>query len=162
MFKSRIESFQSLRAENNSKYLHNKRDAGILWTLIMRQQNRLRTLENNIKTEFFSNQGFSKNANSNRKYIPRKTWNRYSAFLTCQQQIYNQSVESKQVFDEQIHSNMGKGTAVEGRISIQVKSIKTLPIWATALNELSLIENDISSLSFMDCYDIANIIAVAA
>jgi hypothetical protein len=112
-----------------------------------------------VKDEFFYEPG-----RVQRKNIPRKTWHRHSAFLVYRQQM--NTLQTRRVVDadrlQNTQSNVEGKITAETRISFHVKSIRPLPVWATALNELSVIENDMSTLRLMEIHQPSSIIAEAA
>lgn len=133
-------------------------DSSALVAFIQRQQRKVFTAEQNIKQEFF----FDK-SDFDRKNIPHKTWKRHSAFLIYRQQINNkQKPQSRMETDQYLDAIINQAIVSEERISFRVKSIRPLPVWATALSDLSVIDNDLSSLRFMETHSVTNITAEAA
>jgi hypothetical protein len=126
---------------NNSK---NK-----IWTAyISLQQQKAGNMESDRKDEFFYGIGYT-----NRKKIPHKTWKRHSAFLHYMQEQKVQKPKSVREEDRPTAAatmtSVSEANRTQARISFKVTSIKRLPIWATALNEMALIENDISPFRLM-------------
>jgi hypothetical protein len=134
----------------------NKNKSGFWVTLIVRHQQKVGAVERSIKEEFFYG-----NEYTGRKNIPHKTWKRHSAFLVYGQQLNNLQAKRAMQVSQQTCS-YAKQSDPKARLSFQVKSIKPLPIWATALNDMSLIENDWSSLRFMEIRTPTNVTAEAA
>ena len=125
---------------------------------VQSQQQKAEIDEQSVKDAFFFDHGYS-----NWKHIPRKTWKRHSALLVERQKKMD-SLQSTSAFTigAEIVSTGEKLPVDETRISFQVKAIKTLPVWASAMNEMSMVENDLSSLRLMQFHTIPNITAEAA
>lgn len=129
-----------------------------IWeSFFLYQQQKADVTEQSIKEEFFYGTHYI-----HRKSISHRIWKRHSAFLVYHQKINNLRRDSVLKTAHQLESISNELTVADTRISFQVKSFKQLPIWATALNDISLIENDMSSLRFMKVRSRLKITAQAA
>jgi len=129
----------------------------ILDSFILSQQQKAQVSEQSVKDKFFFDTDYV-----NWKNIPRKTWSRHSAFLVHRQKANNLKRITTLETGAEIEPTVSKPPAVETRISFQVTLIRPLPVWATALNELSMIDSDLSSLRLMKVRKIQNIIIAEA
>jgi hypothetical protein len=109
---------------------------GMWESFILRQQQKAGITEQHTKEEFFYD-----SHRAGRKNIHHRAWQRHSAFLVYHQKVNNLQPGLKQ---------NNKMSVTDARISFQVESITQLPVWATSLNEMCFIENDLSSLRFME------------
>jgi hypothetical protein len=134
----------------------NKNKFGFWAILIVRQKQKFSAAERGIKEEFFYG-----NEYAGRKNIPNKTWRRHSAFLVYGQKLDNLHTKQATQVSRQSGS-IAKQSDATARIIFQVKSIKPLPTWATVLNDMSLIENDMSSLRFMEIRALSHVTSEAA
>jgi hypothetical protein len=137
-----------------------KKNSPSIWeSFILYQQQKAGVAEQSIKDEFFYGSDYT-----GRKNIPHKTWKRHSAFLVYRQRVNKNNLHRGLTLktDDQVEPVRNELSVAETRISFQIKSIKLLPIWATALNDISLIENDMSSLRLMEVRSRVKITAEAA
>ncbi|WP_455201182.1 hypothetical protein [Kaarinaea lacus] len=130
--------------------------AGIISTFIINDEQKSKDAKRNIKDEFYFRKFEA------RRNIPHRTWKRHSALLhyhqqqTRQQQVKALSPGHESDFqaeavteaERQAALNIDTPAVNNLRLSFRVKSIRLLPIWASALSDLSLIEDDLSSLRF--------------
>lgn len=104
------------------------------------------------------------------KNIPSRTWKRHSALLVYQQrskaayreQMHNQHIKQARESVQKDALSVEPQAFVKSRMSFRVKSIRILPIWSSALSEMSAIEGDLSSLRFMESRPLVNKINKAA
>lgn len=105
-----------------------------------------------------------------RKNIPRRTWKRHSALLVYQQQskvanraqMHNQQINQARESVQKDALSVEPQALVKTRMSFHVKSIRVLPVWSSALGDMSVIEDDVSSLCLMECRPLVNKIKKAA
>jgi hypothetical protein len=125
-----------------------KSNSGMWDSFILRQQQKSGITEQHTKEGFFYGAH-----RAGQKNIHHRAWQRHSAFLVYHQKVINLQHGLK-------HNN--KMLVTDARISFQVESIRQLPVWATSLNEMSTIENDISSLRLMEFRTLEQLTADAA
>ena len=141
----------------SQRVIPHKRNVGIWRSFLLYQQQKSEVTKQSIKEEFFyaSRRIGSKN-------IPHRTWKRHSGFLVYRQKMNSLQRELTRKTDRQLEMLSSELLAAQTRISFQVESIKQLPIWASALNDISLFENDMSALRFVEVRTRINIITRAA
>ncbi len=143
--------------ESAIKLQSHKAESGLFVAFMRYQQRKARLVEQDVKDEFYFRRHIR------RRNIPRRTWNRHSAFLYYSQQKINEQKLHQHAELEQLRDTaVEKSVEFVGRMSFQVKSIKPLPVWATAFHELSWIESDLSSLRLMEFQRIDSPTAEAA
>ena len=131
-------------------------DSGLLVAFLLYQQRKARQVRQALKDDFFFQR------QTRRKNISQRAWNRHSAFLYYSQQIHKQNVQHSSELQQSPNTVVEKPVDSQGRMSFQVKSIKLLPVWATAYHEMSWIEYDISSLRLTQSRRIESLAAEAA
>ena len=135
---------------------------GVWDTFVLSQQQKAELDEQSVKDEFFFDHDPINSNNVNWKNIPRKTWNRHSAFLVHRQLVDSLQKTATVETSAEILPTTNTLSVAETRISFHVTSIRPLPVWATALTEMSMVESDLSSLRLMELRTIQNITAKAA
>lgn len=109
-----------------------------------------------LKSDFyFKNQ-------SRRSNISRRAWKRHSALLSyCLQQdvlhLSEGKLENGTDSTQNTIPEISQET-IKGSMSFTVTSIRLLPVWSSSLIEMSLIEQDLSSLACMKNYKPTNLI----
>ena len=146
-----------------------KLSAALISALVFNDEQKTKDGKQNIRDEFYFG------SLASRKKIPRRIWKRHSALLHYHQQQIRQQPRNATCQKPMVESQSDKVRQVESaseitamqavvnkRMSFRVKSIRLLPIWGTALSDISLIEDDLSSLRFVESSSAVNNIDKAA
>lgn len=126
------------------KNLQNRGKSSLFVAFLRQQQRKTQLVDQAIKDEFFFRR------NTRRRNISQRTWNRHSAFLFYRQQVNKQMRNAVSELEKKADTVMEGHPQQACRMSFRVKSIKPLPVWASACHELTRIESDLSSLSLME------------
>lgn len=131
--------------------------SGVWDMFILRQQQRSGITEKATKDEFFYG-----NHRASRKNIYHRAWQRHSAYLVYQQKVNTLQRGKGKKTDYKVEAENDETTVSNTRLSFQVESIRQLPVWAVSLNEMHVIEDELSSLCLMEIRSCGHINADAA